>query len=92
MPEELRGDVEEVLGDGVVTRKEYKAIAEKISASSDLSKKEKSRLNRLMKQWMDETEADILKDELDEEIAEAEEEPEISKVDELIDEDIQNEP
>jgi parallel beta-helix repeat protein len=92
MPEELRGDVEEVLGDGVVTRTEYRAIAEKIGSSSDLSNKEKRRLNKLMKQWMKETETDSLEDELDEEITEVEEEPEISKVDEMIDEDIQDEP
>jgi len=92
MPDQLKDDVSEILEDGMVTRTEYRAIAEKIASSSDLSTKEKRRLNRLMKQWMNETEAEILEAEMDEEIAEVEEEPEISKVDEMIDEDIENKP
>ena len=75
MPEQLKGEVEQVLDDGLVTRAEYDKIAKKIRSSSDLTEKEKQRLNRFMRVWMQQTEAEVVEAEMDKQIAETEIEP-----------------
>jgi len=52
MPEELRGDVEEVLGDGVVTRDEYNSILNRIRTTKDMTPIEKNKLTGMLSRWM----------------------------------------
>jgi parallel beta-helix repeat protein len=52
MPEELKGDVKEVLEDGVVTKEEYREIMNKIRSNRGLNSLEKSKLNSMMTRWM----------------------------------------
>jgi parallel beta-helix repeat protein len=52
MPEELKGDVKEILEDGVVTKEEYRAIMDKIRSNRQLNSLEKSKLNSMMTRWM----------------------------------------
>jgi len=52
MPKELKGDVEDVLEDGIVTSEEYRNIIERVKASRDLSPIDKNKLDSLMTRWM----------------------------------------
>ncbi len=58
MPDELRGEVKEVLEDGVVTRDEYRVIMNKIRSNKELNYLEKSKLNSMMTRWMVEGKAE----------------------------------
>jgi hypothetical protein len=54
MPGPLRSEVEDILEDGIVTKKEYLKAKKMIETSDELSPKEKKRLDRMMKKWRDE--------------------------------------
>jgi parallel beta-helix repeat protein len=55
MPESLKEDVKEVLDDGMVTKDEYKELADKIRTTKELSEIERLKLNSLLSRWMQET-------------------------------------
>jgi hypothetical protein len=52
MPEDLKGEVQEILEDGVVTKEEYRIIMDKIRLNRELSAIEKNKLNSMMTRWM----------------------------------------
>jgi parallel beta-helix repeat protein len=58
MPKTIKKDVDKILDDGRVTKKEYKKTREKIMTSEELSDKEKKKLDKQLGKWVEEEDSE----------------------------------
>jgi parallel beta-helix repeat protein len=54
LTEKVREDVDDILDDGVVTKREYRSLMKKLSSSEDVTAEEKKQLKAQMNRWLEE--------------------------------------